>query len=73
MSSIAQLVNELAKHMSHPALDFVSSQLQHASLQTQKLLTKVFLLSSVKTLHRSVTKLKIYPCFNKALLDTLKL
>jgi len=27
----------------------------------------------VKTLHRSVTKLQIYPSFNKALLDTFKL
>jgi len=27
----------------------------------------------VKTTHRSVTKLKIYPGFNKALLDTFKI
>jgi len=27
----------------------------------------------VKTLHRSVTKLKIYSVFNKALLDTFKI
>jgi len=31
---VAQLVNELAKHMSGPALDFVSSQLQHYSPHT---------------------------------------
>jgi len=32
--SMAQLVNELAKHMSGPALDFVLSQLQHSSPRT---------------------------------------
>ena len=31
---VAQSVKELAKHMSCPALDFVSSQLQHSSPQT---------------------------------------
>ena len=29
--SVVQLVNELDKHMSGPALNFVSSQLQHSS------------------------------------------
>jgi len=32
--SVAQLVKELAKYMSGPALDFVSSQVQHSSPQT---------------------------------------
>jgi len=32
--SVAQLMKELVKHMSGPALDFVSSQLQHSSPQT---------------------------------------
>ena len=45
----------------------------HSSPQTLKLFAKVFLLPSVKTLHRSVTKLKIDLGFNKGLLDTSKL
>ena len=69
--SVDQLVKELTKHLSVPTLDFVSSQLQHSS--PQKLLAKVFPLPSVKTLQGSVTKLKIYPGFNKALLDTFKI
>jgi len=31
---VTQLVKELAKHMSGPALDYVSPQLQHYSPQT---------------------------------------
>jgi len=49
--SVAQLVNESAKYISGPALDFVSSQLQYCSPQIYKLLAKVFLLPPVKTLH----------------------
>jgi hypothetical protein len=36
-------------------------------------LAKVFLLPPVKTLHRSVMKLKSYPGFNKSLLDPYKI
>ncbi len=45
----------------------------HASPQAYKLLSKVFILPSIKTLRTSIKKLKIYPGFNRALLDAFKL
>jgi len=89
--SVAQLVKELAKHISLVqllilcGLNFASqrevtmiegglSRINHLSyLSCIPVLPKVFLLPSVIRLHRDVTKLKMYPRFNKALLDIVKI
>jgi len=70
--SVAQLVKELANICLVKILMLCHLKF-NIPVHKQKLLAKVFLLPSVKILHRSVTKLKIYPGFNKALLDTIKI
>lgn len=44
----------------------------HTSPQAYRIFSKAFIIPSVKTLRRSVKKLKIYPGFNRNLLNTFK-